>query len=133
MLYLPLVNTEFVIPAGEKRYEVTAEFISPFRATILNLLPHMHLLGQEIKLEITPPLGQPQTLIRIDDWDFDWQDTYWLENPYVVQPFSRLKLTCHFDNSATNPYNPHNPPIPVGWGPQTTDEMALVFIGFVLN
>jgi len=44
-----------------------------------------------------------------------------------------LKLTCNFDNSSDNPLNPNNPPKTVRWGEQTTDEMALAFIGFTLD
>ncbi|HYM09877.1 MAG TPA: hypothetical protein VEU62_04050, partial [Bryobacterales bacterium] len=33
-----------------------------------------------------------------------------------------------FDNSADNIRNPHDPPQPVRWGEQTTDEMCIAFI-----
>jgi hypothetical protein len=29
-----------------------------------------------------------------------------------------------YDNSAANPRNPNHPPRRVGWGPESTDEMA---------
>jgi hypothetical protein len=41
-------------------------------------------------------------------------------------------MTVHYDNSANNPYNP-NPKIDVGYGAQSTDEMAVSFMGFVID
>ena len=46
---------------------------------------------------------------------------------------STVKLTCTFNNSDTNPRNPNNPLVPVGWGENTTDEMCLAFIGVTLD
>ncbi len=132
LLGLPLVNMNFTIPAGAERYEVTAQFPAFVNATIHSLLPHMHLLGREIKLELIRN-GQSQTVIRIDDWDFDWQDTYWLEEPLPVPAGTLVKMTCVFDNSAKNPNNPNSPPKPVSWGERTTDEMALMFVGVTLE
>jgi hypothetical protein len=37
-------------------------------------------------------------------------------------------MVAHFDNSAANSSNPSNPPVNVGWGEQTTDEMCLGFL-----
>ena len=129
---LPLVNQDFTIPAGAERYEVTETFLAFTSARIHSLLPHMHLLGQEIRLELIRG-GETQTVIRIDEWDFDWQDTYWLEEPLFVAPGTLVKLTCVYDNSAGNPNNPNRPPQPVSWGDRTTDEMALMFIGVTLE
>jgi hypothetical protein len=37
-----------------------------------------------------------------------------------------------YDNTAANPQNPSSPPKMVRWGEQTTDEMAIVFLGILL-
>jgi hypothetical protein len=133
LLFLPLVNQTFEIPAGAERYDVTAQFAAFTSARLYALLPHMHLLGREIKLELTSRTGETQTLIRINDWDFDWQDTYWLKEPLLVPAGSIAKLTCTYDNSASNPKNPNHPPKPVRWGEKTTDEMALMFAAVTLE
>src|SRR5207249_3149524 len=76
--WLPLVNTGFVIPPGNAHYQVTASFTVPsiISARLASVTPHMHLLGREMKVELTPS-GQPtQCLININDWDFQWQGTY---------------------------------------------------------
>ena len=135
LLVLPLANTEFEIPPGASRHEVKATVTIPafVSANLFNVTPHMHLLGREIRLDLFHPGGQLQPLIYIDDWDFEWQDTYHFKEPIAVGPSSRLELTTIFDNSLSNPHNPNNPPKAIRWGPQTTDEMCLALIGFTLE
>jgi len=133
---LPLVNTTFAIPPGEKNHEVTASYTVPnlVSAKMWTVTPHMHLLGKKIKVELTKPgASAPDCLIDIPNWDFNWQGTYLYANPIALTGGSRLKLTCNFDNSTDNPLNPNNPPKTVRWGEETTDEMALAFIGFTLD
>jgi hypothetical protein len=142
---LPLVNMDFTIPADAAAYEVTAE-LSPaalleeltgfplqVSAEIHAVLPHMHLLGKAISVDLDLPDQTTQRLVEIEDWSFDWQDTYNFTRP-VQAPFgSTLRLSCVFDNSADNPFNPNVPPRPVSWGEQTTDEMALAFVAVSLR
>ncbi|MGH9767419.1 MAG: c-type cytochrome [Blastocatellia bacterium] len=131
-----LVNTSFAIPPGAKNHEVTASLTVPplFSAKMWAVTPHMHLLGKKIKLELTKPgATTPDCLIDVPDWNFNWQGTYLYKNPIEVPGGSRLRLTCNFDNSTDNPLNPNNPPKTVRWGEETTDEMAVAFIGFTLD
>lgn len=133
---LPLVNTSFAIPPGAKNHEVTASFDVPplISAKMWAVTPHMHLLGKKIKVELTKPgAATPDCLIDIPDWDFNWQGTYLYKTPIDLTGGAKLKLTCNFDNSTDNPRNPNNPPKTVRWGEETTDEMALAFIGFTLD
>jgi len=41
---------------------------------------------------------------------------------------SRIEMRYVYDNSASNPHNPSNPPKTVRFGEQTTDEMGLAFL-----
>ncbi len=134
MLPLPLVNQTFVLPAGAKAHAVTARFTATgFAGKILGITPHMHLLGKQIKVEMTQP-GQPtQCLVNIPSWDFNWQGSYLYQNAIPFAANSRIDLSCVFDNSADNPFQPNNPPKAVKWGEETTDEMALAFIAFTLD
>ena len=134
MLIGGLGNFEFLIPAGARNYQVTAEVNVAFlSATILNVFPHMHLLGRRIKLDLNRPDGTVAPLIEIDDWNFDWQDTYTFTEPVQVQPFSSLRLTCTYDNSEANLLNPNQPPRPVSYGEGTNDEMCIIGIGVVFE
>ena len=53
----------------------------PRTAPCYSVMPHMHMLGKEIKVTMTPPDGEAQTLIAIKDWDYNWQETYFLKEP----------------------------------------------------
>lgn len=134
MLPLPLVNQSFAIPAGAKAHQVTARFTATgFAGKILGITPHMHLLGKQIKVEMTQP-GQPtQCLVNVPNWNFNWQGSYLYQNPIPFAANSRVDLTCVFDNSTENPFQPNSPPKVVRWGEETTDEMALAFVAFTLD
>ena len=43
---------------------------------LLSVIPHMHWLGKDFLLEAVLPDGTRRTLIKIDQWDFNWQGTY---------------------------------------------------------
>ena len=125
------INTKFVIPAGEKRYGVNATKQIKKDSYLLATMPHMHLLGRDMRIIAHPPTGKPIDLIWIQDWDFNWQDIYYYSQPIFLPVGTRISLVAHYDNSKDNPTNPHNPPIPVGWGDKTTDEMCIGFLYFV--
>ncbi len=135
--FLPLESTTFSIPAGAKRQQVTASFTSPavslFDSHIVSVAPHMHLLGREIGIEITRPGAQTECLIKLDDWDFNWQSFYHFKQPIAAPGGSRLKLTSYYDNSTDNPRNPNQPPQVVTYGERTIDEMCLGIIGYTAD
>jgi hypothetical protein len=114
-------------------FEELTGFPLEVSAQVHAVLPHMHLLGKAIEVELDLPDGTTQRLVEINDWSFDWQDTYHFQRA-VPAPFgSVLRMRCVFDNSADNPFNPNAPPQPVSWGEQTTDEMALAFVAVSLR
>ena len=135
LTYLPLVNTFFRIPPNAKAHHVTQTFTIPpgIDATLYTLAPHMHLLGKSIWVDMTLPDGEEICLIDVPVWDFNWQRFYALKEPMPLPTGARLTLNCIFDNSTENPNNPFNPPITVGWGEETSDEMALAFLGVTSN
>ena len=133
LLLLPLVNQNFVIPAGAKQFPVTQAFHLPafIDVDLYLVAPHMHLLGQTISAQATFPDGSEMCLIDVPSWDFDWQRFYQYPNPIHIPGGSTISMLCTYDNSTENIYNPNSPPKDVGWGEATTDEMALVFFGVV--
>ena len=135
MLTIPIVNTTFKIPPGASDREVTASFTVPFFATgkAIVVAPHMHLLGRKINLEIAERDGTVLPVIRIDDWDFNWQGFYTLQEPIQLKAGSVIRLSATYDNSEGNPRNPNNPLKVVGWGEGTNDEMCLAFLGVILD
>jgi uncharacterized protein (TIGR03437 family) len=135
MLPMLILNQSFAIPAGAKNYPVTASFTVPLGLTgsLVGITPHMHLLGQTIKVTATTDNGQQQCLVNIPKWDFNWQGSYLYKQPIPFGANTKLDLACTFDNSMDNPYQPNNPPKIVRWGEETTDEMALAFLAFTLD
>lgn len=132
---LPLINLTFVIPAGSSRHEVTASFTTPrgLDTHVIGIAPHMHLLGREMRVQAISPDGEVRCLIHIDDWDFDWQGTYFYKNPLPIKGGTQLFLTAYYDNSSNNARNPNNPPKDVRFGEATTDEMCIAFIAYTLD
>jgi hypothetical protein len=133
LLYLPVLNTRFEIPPGESNYEVRASLPTIFPAKAILVAPHMHLLGREIKLDLEQRDGAITPLIYINDWDFHWQGFYVYREPVPLEFGSVVRLSCKFDNSTNNWRNPNNPPIAVGWGEGTSDEMCLAFLGVTFD
>lgn len=124
-----VINTWFRIPAGASHYKVEAQTTIPLNAHILAIMPHMHLLGREVKLWASLPNGNKVPLIWIKNWDFNWQRTYWYREPIALPKGTVVHLVAYYDNSSDNPFNPNRlHPKPVGWGEQTTDEMCLAFL-----
>jgi hypothetical protein len=132
---LAVLDRTFTIPAGERRYEVRGSLTIPAGRDMHanSIAPHMHLLGREMKVTATYPDGTVRPLIHIDDWDFNWQGSYTFTKPVPLPAGTRIDMVALFDNTAENLRQPSRPPRPVSWGEGTTDEMAIVFLGFTLD
>jgi peroxiredoxin len=124
-------NFKMELPAGDSKSEVKAYWKTPVDVTVLNATPHMHQIGKDMAMSFILPDKQVKQLVKIDDWDFGWQLTYWFKNPLDVPKGSVLEVVSHYDNSASNPRNPNKPPKPMHWGEATTDEMCIGFVALV--
>jgi mono/diheme cytochrome c family protein len=128
MMDLILIDMKIDIPPGEPSYRTRAELAVPIDVQVLGTFPHMHLIGREIKLTAYPPGGEPVSLLRIDDWDFNWQTYYQYAASVTLAAGTRIVMEAVHDNSADNIRNPSRPPKRVTWGEQTADEMSLAFL-----
>ncbi len=123
------LNFGFKIPPGAPRHEVKATSTVAEDSHILLVTPHMHLLGREMKLWAELPDGTEKPLVWIKDWDFNWQNSYYLKEPLAAPKGTKIHLVAYYDNSTENTRNPNRAnPRTVGWGEQTTDEMCVAFI-----
>jgi mono/diheme cytochrome c family protein len=120
------------IPPGDAHYVVRGQLILPRDVEVLSIAPHAHYLAKDMKVSAHLPDGSTVPLIWIKDWDFNWQGRYRYEKPVALPKDTKIQLEYVFDNSENNPRNPAHPPVRVRWGEQTTDEMALAFLGVVL-
>jgi hypothetical protein len=120
------------IPSGDSHYEVKASITIPEAVRAIGITPHAHYLCKEMRVTAYLPDGSREPLIWIKDWDFNWQGQYRFAEPVELPKGTRITLDYIYDNSASNPHNPSNPPKRVTFGEQTTDEMALAFITVTL-
>jgi mono/diheme cytochrome c family protein len=130
---LPVLNTHLAIPPSAEHFEVTASAHVPMDVTARAIIPHMHLLGREIKVTATLPDGTVKPLIWIKNWDFNWQETYAFKEPVKLPRGTQVNVVAYYDNSTKNPNNPNNPPKSVYWGEQTTDEMLVAFLAVTVD
>ena len=122
-----------VIPANtETTFTCDYQVPSQYDITVLDVSPHMHLLGKSVTAWAETPTNQIIPLIQIDDWDFHWQGFYDFPNPLRIPAGSTVRCTATFDNTSSNPNNPNSPPQLVTAGEATDEEMMLVFFSFTL-
>ena len=112
------------IPAGASDYTAEDVYVLPVDVDVLSVYPHAHYLGKDMKAFATLPDGTVTWLVRIKDWNFNWQDQYRYERPVFLPRGTSVTMRYTYDNSAGNPRNPHQPPQRVVYGPQSSDEMG---------
>jgi Copper type II ascorbate-dependent monooxygenase, C-terminal domain len=119
----------FSIPPGENRFKLDGDAWAVQDFTLFSVTPHMHVLGKDIKLTMTPPNGKETLIFNVKAWDYDWQEMYFLKEPIQVKAGTKFSVEAHYDNSDKNPRNPFSPPRRVTVGEQTYNEMCFVFLG----
>ena len=125
-LYLIRLDADHLldIPPGDPAFVVSDAVTLPIDVEVHAVYPHAHYLATSMEGRATLPDGTERWLIRIDDWDFDWQDVYRVREPYVLPAGATLSMRFTYDNSADNPRNPNHPPRRVRAGNRSSDEMA---------
>jgi peroxiredoxin len=118
-----------MIPPGDPHFRVTGGIELAQDCRLYSVMPHMHKLGREITVTLTPPDGTPSTLVAIKDWDYNWQETYLLKDPIDLKAGTKIRVEAYYDNSTANPDSPSGGRLPVFFGEQTTNEMCFVFLG----
>jgi len=128
---LALIHYGIDIPPGVTNHIVSDDFVLPSPARLLGVLPHSHYLCRRIEGRALFPDGTGRTFFLIPDWDFNWQGDYSFRNPPLFPAGTRMTMEMTFDNSEGNPRNPSHPPRRVGYGVNTTDEMAELWMQFL--
>jgi tetratricopeptide (TPR) repeat protein len=112
------------IPPGEKKYTIHADYRLPADIDVLNVFPHAHYLAKTVRSWATLPDHTEKHLLEIDDWDFNWQDSYTYVSPVSLPAGSTISMEIVYDNSADNIRNPNHPPKRVTTGETSADEMG---------
>lgn len=125
-------NDKFVIPPGDANFHVPSRAKFTNSGTLLSFFPHMHVRGKAFEYRYKPAGGSAETILRVPNYNFNWQLTYRLEKPIPVQPGDEIEVAGWFDNSANNPFNP-DPKAEVRWGEQSWEEMMIGFIDVAVS
>jgi tetratricopeptide (TPR) repeat protein len=112
------------IPPGEKDFVVTDEYRAPMDLNVLAVYPHAHYLAKVIEGYATLPDGSKKWLIRIPDWDLNWQGVFRYKSPVLLPKDSVVTMRIQYDNSTGNVRNPNNPPKRVTGGTDAASEMG---------
>jgi Flp pilus assembly protein TadD len=116
------------IPPGDRDYVITDSFRCPIDIEVLAVYPHAHYLGKRLDAYATLPDGSRKWLIRIPEWDLNWQGVFHYQNPVLLPHGSVITMSFHYDNSEGNFRNPHKPPRRVRGGAQADDEMGNLWL-----
>ncbi|HET6279464.1 MAG TPA: hypothetical protein VFH73_00800 [Polyangia bacterium] len=126
-----VANQSFVVPAGTREMTVTGVLDVKTQAALWGVVPHMHLHGRRIKVEIIHPDGSTDCSVNIPGWDFHWQQFYYYKQPLRAMPGDKVQLSCTYDNSPESypvTAGARPPPADLRWGEKTTDEMCLNYL-----
>jgi hypothetical protein len=132
VLTLQMGNDRFVIPPGDPNYRVSVSGTLPNDGILVGLLPHMHLRGKGFEYTIVGPNGAVETLLKVDNYDFNWQIDYRLAQPRLLKAGTRLQWAATFDNSRNNRRNP-DPEAEVRFGEQSWEEMMIGFFDVLVD
>ncbi|MCA9188722.1 MAG: hypothetical protein R3E01_07965 [Pirellulaceae bacterium] len=114
------------VPAGVNNYRVEDSYVLPVDVMAYEIGGHAHYICREMAMTATLPDGTERHLLKIDDWDLDWQDQYQFGAPIALPAGTKLTTVLVYDNSSANPENPYQPPRRIQWGRESTDEMGSV-------
>ncbi|HTS62975.1 MAG TPA: hypothetical protein VMH28_13190 [Candidatus Acidoferrales bacterium] len=128
---IPLTSNRIDIPPGDRAYKVTDHFTIPVDVDAIAVIPHAHYVCRSMYGYAVLPDGTRRTLLRIPDWNFNWQQQYRFAEPVRLPEDTEVFMEFTYDNSDANPRNPNHPPARIRWGPGTADEMAGLHIQVV--
>ena len=88
----------------------------------------MHLLGKDLICYAVTPFNDTINLIKINNWDFEWQGDYYFEQFLKIPAGSMIYAKGNYDNTVS-PSNPN--PVTVQSGLNTEDEMFIFIFQFL--
>ncbi len=134
------VSTEFLISEGlppDIPILIPANQITPISSSfgpimddmsLMSVFPHMHLLGKEMECYAVTPTNDTINLIRVNNWDFEWQGFYFYKNFIKIPAGSMIYANGKWDNTISL-NNPN--PVSVQTGFNTENEMFVFLFQFL--
>ncbi|MFL5764473.1 MAG: hypothetical protein ACJ77K_11075 [Bacteroidia bacterium] len=99
--------------------------------SLISITPHAHWLGKKWEVFAVHPNGDTTHLIRIDDWDFNWQNFFNFQKLIKLEKGTIMYCNVTYDNTEKNFRNPNRPLKNVAWGESAKDEMFLFYFAYV--
>jgi hypothetical protein len=143
----PATGPLFRIPANSSGHIEEMQFTMPATINgayvptiwIYGLMGHMHLAGQDIKVDLlktSTPAGTDTCLMQDPNWRFAWQRFYAYDAPIaqlpILAPGDKIRVRCTYDNTTNNQQleaarkdQTNGIPTDIYLGEQTLDEMCL--------
>ena len=103
----------------------------PYPIYLLSVMPHQHFLGKSLRSFAITPGGDMIPLIKISNWDFNWQMTYEYKEPLLIPTGSIIFAEATYDNTKNNPENRFSPPRKITYGWNSTKEMMNIIFQYV--
>ena len=99
--------------------------------SMISVMPHMHFLGKYFESYAVTTNRDTIPLIRINDWDFNWQTMYQFTHYLKIPEGSVIYAKARYDNTINNPMNQFIPPKNIGYGWSTVSEMMNLICYYV--
>jgi len=129
--FMLLADYRYAIPPHAPAHRVAAEKTLDCDAVGVGLFVHMHVRGRDMTFRAHRPGADPEILLIVPNYNFDWQMPYrWRPGTVTFPKGTKMEAIAHYDNSAFNPYNP-DPNATVRDGLQTHQEMMNGFFFYV--
>ena len=122
-------NNMFLIPPDDDNHRVTSCFTLPKDVTAVAYTAHMHFRGKSMMTKAIYPDGREEVLLNVPNYDFRWQETYFLKEQFLLPKGTRIMTVAYFDNSKNNPQNP-DPSKALRWGEPSDEEMMGFWLQF---
>ena len=120
------------IPPNAANWTVTGIGAFQNDSVIQSLFVHAHVRGKDFTWVLTYPDGREDVLLRVPNYNFDWQFSYDLVEPLKVPAGSTVKLIGRYDNSRNNRRNPA-PHKETYWSEQSWDDMFLANVSYTVD
>ena len=126
-----IINQPFYLPANQiSNFTMKSEVLKK-DISMISVMPHMHFLGKYFESYAVTVKRDTIPLIRINDWDFNWQTMYQFTHYLKIPEGSVIYAKARYDNTINNPMNQFIPPKNIGYGWHTVSEMMNLICYYV--
>lgn len=122
-----LGSKEIDIPPGEPEYVVADDYTLPVAVDALSVYPHAHSHARMVEAFAVQPTGETTWLLRIERWNYHWQDEYRYAQPVRLPAGTTIRMRYVYDTATIRseaPGTAHS----IRWGPLSSDEMAELWL-----